>query len=168
MATYIKIASNTVGAGGVASVTFSSIPSTYTDLVLHTSVRGSAASNNTLLSFNGSGGTAYTDRIVYGTGSAAASQVDSATSAVYAMNNPSTYTASTFASGCFYIPNYASANYKSISYDGAQETNATPAYMYLMAGVWANTAAINSITCLPNSGNYVQYSTFTLYGISNA
>ena len=48
--TYIKIASNTVGSGGVSSITFSSIPQTYTDLVIKASVRTSRGFTNDALS----------------------------------------------------------------------------------------------------------------------
>ena len=54
--TYTLIASNTVGSGGAASISFSSIPSTYTDLLVKISTRDNTGSfNDMLLTFNGSG-----------------------------------------------------------------------------------------------------------------
>jgi len=79
--------------------------------------------------------------------------------------NESGYTASTFASGEMYIPNYAGSNSKSFSADSVQETNASLAYSYLMAGLWSNSSAITSIALTPFTGNFAQYSTATLYGI---
>ena len=170
--TYTLISSNTVGSGGVASVTLGSIPATYTDLLLKYSMRTaySGVSNNTLIEFNGSGGTAYSLKALYGTGTSAASfsrSSGASTDAGYA--NGSTATASTFANNEIYIPNYASANYKSFSVDSVIENNASAADSMLAAGLWSNTSAITSIKITDFSSNTIsQYSTFYLYGISNS
>ena len=160
--TYTLIASNTVGSGGAATVTFSSIPSTYTDLLLKASARSSSSTGYFTIEFNGSS-SGYTSRDIYGTGSAAGSQTDTIASA---RSNPSTYTASTFASSDIYIPNYAGSNYKSLSVDTVQENNATAVTTEMLANLWSNTAAITSIVLAQVSGSFVQYSTFYLYGIS--
>lgn len=170
--TFVKIASVTVGAGGAASMTFSSIPSTYTDLCLKISARSlySGVDNNFTIQFNSSGGTAYSQRVLYGTGSAAGSF--SRTAQPYVdpgYLNGNTSTSNTFGNAEIYIPNYAGSNNKSLSSDSVTENNATAADMALGAGLWANTAAITSITIADyNSNNFVQYSTATLYGIKNS
>ena len=68
-----------------------------------------------------------------------------------------------------YIPNYSGSTYKSLSIDGVTEDNVTSntgPYASLYAGLWSNSAPINSITLYPNgSANFAQYSTFTLYGV---
>jgi hypothetical protein len=166
MPTYTKIASNTVGAGGVSSVTFSSIPATYTDLVVKLSVRTNAAGTYDQLnwSFNGTT-TGYTNRILQGDGTSAASY--NAATRELGIINGNTATASTFSSTDFYMPNYTSSSFKSYSIDSVTEHNATTAYSQLDAGLWSNTAAVTSIAI--NAGStFLQYSTFTLYGISNA
>lgn len=172
MATYIKIASTTVGAGGAASVTFSSIPSTYTDLVVKMSTRSTSTGNvavNTYIKFNGTS-TGYSERLLYGNGTAAASASQSTTQFNWAGQMPAvSATANTFSNAEVYIPNYTSANYKSISADSVTENNATSASIYVDAGLWSNTPAITSIAFTEQYGaNFAQYSTFTLYGISNA
>jgi len=53
-------------------------------------------------------------------------------------------------------------------FDSVDETNATAAPMYMVAGVWNQTSAITSIKFTPNTGNFAQYSSATLYGISNS
>ena len=75
--TYEPIATYTIPSAQ-ASYTFNSIPSTYTDLCLKGSLRSSdaAAFVNYQVKFNNSGGTAYSVRMVYGTGSAAASAAE--------------------------------------------------------------------------------------------
>lgn len=167
MPTYTLIASNTVGAGGVASVTFSSIPATYTDLVIKISARTTFAQvyDWANIRFNGST-TGFTGRILYGDGATAAASVSAANGPIINGNNA---TANTFGNSEVYIPNYTSANFKSLSSDGANETNNSTAYLSLNADLWSNTAAITSVNITPNSGSSLtQYSTFTLYGISNA
>jgi hypothetical protein len=162
--TYVLISSNTVGSGGVASVTFSSIPATYTDLKLSYSMRNTAFWSS--ISFNGSSAN-FSSRWINGNGSA----VNSGTrtdNTEFVLGELSTYTANTFTNGDIYIPNYASANYKSFSIDAVNENNATLAYTHLGTGLWSNGAAITSITITPSSGNILEYSTFYLYGIKNS
>jgi hypothetical protein len=166
--TLFQLATTTVGSGGVSSVTFSAIPQVYTDLVIKASVRTtwSGAADNLLISFNGSS-TSFSGKLLYGTGSAASSTSMTDNSNTL-LTDGATATASTFGNGEFYIPNYTSGNYKSISSDSVNETNATAAYQYLYAGLWSNTSAITSIGFTSqNSSNFVQYSTFTLYGVRN-
>jgi hypothetical protein len=163
--TYTLISSVTVGSGGAATIDFTSIPSTYTDLLVSTSLRITAASGSTNITFN-SNTSNYTNRWLQGDGSSATSGNNAGRFAE--VPNYSGYTASTFSNSQIYIPNYASGNNKSYSSDTANENNATQAYMYLIAGLWSNTSAITSIQLSPSSGNFVQYSTAYLYGISNA
>ena len=163
--TMTLIASNTVGSGGASSVTFSSIPATYTDLVVKYSVRVSTNTIGLQMAFNGSSAN-YSAKFLEGSGSSADSY-NSTTLAGY--DNSGTYTANTFGNGEIYISNYTSANYKSISSDSVVENNATLGLQALVAGLWSNTAAITSLTFTSdNSANFVQYSTFYLYGISSS
>jgi hypothetical protein len=167
MATYIQIGSTvTVGAGGAATITFSSIPATYTDLVLVTSLRSDKPSygfSNFSLSINGSTST-FTTRYVEGNGASATSG-STTTGASGNINGPAS-TASTFSNTQFYFPNYASSANKSYSLDHVTEANATTAWMNLTAGLWSTTSAITSLTLTEgNSSVFAQYSTASLYGI---
>jgi hypothetical protein len=163
--TYIKIASVTVGSGGSTTIDFTSIPSTYTDLKLVSSLRGDANTVDMTYTFNGLT-TNQTGRLLRGNGSSAATGTDTL---IYGLQNASTYTASTFTNSELYIPNYASSNNKSMSQDGATENNATLSYTYLVAQLWSASAAINAISLVAgSSGKFVQYSTATLYGIKNS
>ena len=170
MATYNLIASNTVGSGGASSITFSSIPSTYTDLKVVYSFRGTTTgANDVRVTFNGSTAN-YTSRILFGNGSTAASITDTNTFASYAgIQNNSSTTTSTFSNGEIYVPNYTvSGVNKSFSGDAVSENNATSAVTELGANVWTGTAAITSVTLTNPSGDFVQYSTAYLYGIKNS
>lgn len=163
--TFVKIATVTVGAGGASSMVFSSIPSTYTDLLVDVSGRSSNASvsQSTYIKFN-SITTGYSSRNLYGSGASAASN-SSTDGYIGEFVTGSTATASTFGSGLIYIPNYAGSNNKSYSVDWVTENNATTAYAGFTAGLMSNTAAITDITI---TANFVQYSTATLYGISKS
>jgi hypothetical protein len=164
--TFVKIASVTVGSGGAATMDFTSIPATYTDLLVKVSSRFDANQNNVFVSYNGSS-SSFSFRSLYGNGSIAGS-TNGATNAAFLSENAS-YTASIFASADFYIPNYAGNNYKSASSDSVQENNTTTAFAFLYSSLWSNTAAITSITLTPDTGaNFVQYSTATLYGIKSS
>lgn len=168
--TFIKIASVTVGSGGASNITFSSIPSTYTDLFIALSSRNDSASVAVLLQLNGDTGNNYSWRRIQGTGSAVSSSSGSSVAYVDgAISSGSTDTASTFGSTQIYIPNYLLSQNKSISIDSVSENNGTTAYSRLTAGLWSSSSAITSVKVYPDaSGNFVQYSTATLYGIKNS
>lgn len=169
--TYTLISSVTVGAGGASSIDFSSIPATYTDLKVVLSGRSTraAVNCNCFLTFNGSSAAAYTDRYLQGDGAAATSGNDVSATSVFFGSLPGTsVTASTFGNLEIYIPNYAGSNNKSYSADSVIENNATSALAYLIAGLWANTAAITSISLTASGFNFVQYSNAYLYGIKNS
>jgi len=165
--TYTLIASSTVGSGGAATIYFTSIPATYTDLKVVVSARTSVTvgANGYYydVTFNGTSAN-RSGRYLEGTGSAA----NSGTFTLYGVSDASDQTASTFSNGELYIPNYASANYKSASFDSVQENNATASRAIFSAGLWSDVAAITSVTFTPAGGSFVQYSTAYLYGISNS
>jgi len=165
--TYKKIASVTVGSGGAADIEFTSIPGTYTDLVLKVSARCDFATLVTQMniSFNASTSN-FTWRFLSGDGSAAGSSSGSNNRG--GIDNGSTSTASTFSNTEIYIPNYAGSTNKSYSSDSVVENNATQGYGNLLAGLWSQTSAITSIKLTDASGNFVQHSTATLYGISKS
>ena len=165
--TYTLIASNTVGSGGAASISFSSIPSTYTDLLVKISTRDNTGSfNDMLLTFNGSA-SGYTNRLLYGSGTGSGSTSSGTTSIPIIANDGASNTSNTFSNSEIYVPNYAGSNYKSVSIDAVSENNTATAYAYLIAGLWSNTAAINQIT-ITSANTFVQYSTAYLYGIKNS
>jgi hypothetical protein len=168
--TYVAIATVTVGSGGANSIDFNSIPGTYTDLIILTSIRDTSAGSSPAqgaIRFNGDSGNNYYRRYIRGNGSTADGGASAAISAyVWRVIQPGGATANTFGSTFIYIPNYASSNLKSISMDNITENNATEAHQELSAGLWNSTAAITSISILGASGQIIgQHSTATLYGI---
>jgi len=167
MSTHIKISTITVGAGGAASIDFTSIPATYTDLKFVLSLRSTAAVNaiEVILNFN-SNTTGFTAKQIYGEGVNALSTSPTTRTGGFTIGTSGT--ASVFSNTELYIPNYTSANYKSYSVDTVMENNIIGAYSALIAGLWSNTSAITSIGFSPSSGNFAQYSSATLYGIKSS
>jgi hypothetical protein len=160
--TFEKIASVTVGAGGAASMDFTSIPNTFTDLaILMTSKRtNSGGSGSAMMQFNGVT-TSYSYVRVFGNGSVTSS--GSGTDPL--IGEAGEFNENGWSSNYVYIPNYTSSNNKSYSADGLRENNATTAFMQFIAGLWSNTAAITSISIKPVTGTWIQYTTAYLYGI---
>ena len=174
--TFTKIASVTVGSGGAASMEFTSIPAIYTDLCVKISARSDRNvyyTSFTVMTLNGSA-TSYSRRSVNGNAGTAYSQSGTDAPIYVGFTSQATSTANTFSNTEIYIPNYAGSNNKSFSSDTVMENNdATNYYLGLYSGLWSNTAAITSIKLELTDGgstyyNFVQYSTATLYGISNS
>ena len=152
-----------------SSVTFSSIPQGYTDLMLFVSFRSSTEdiANNTWLTFNGVGGTAYTTRQIYtsnGTSAVSGAEVGTARSSQI-FTSSSASPAQTFGNMLIHVPNYSSSKIKSWSADWACENTAASCHLGLAAGQFNSTAAITSINLQPYCCAWLANSTATLYGI---
>jgi hypothetical protein len=162
------------------SVTFANIPQTgYTDLKIVVSARGSNTdgySGPLWVRFN-SNTANYSNRALFANDSTTASSGTNSygiTSAGYSGEVPgANLTASTFSNTEIYVPNYNGSSNKSFSVDGTSENNAATIYTFslaLNANLWTNTSAINSVTLLLGNTvgnvNFVQYSTFSLYGLA--
>jgi hypothetical protein len=156
-------------------MSFTSIPQTYTDLVVLGSTRSTTTDAPLCYRLN-STTSGYTGKYVCGLGGSGteSSSLTTLTAgaggtwgrAANVGNCVSSDTANTFASWRMYILNYTSANNKSISLDVVTENNAATAYPELDALVWANSAAITTVAfAVYNLGSFAQYSTATLYGI---
>lgn len=170
--TYTLITSQTLSRSA-ASVTFSSIPSTYTDLVLRISARhdGALTASNMKLRLNSDTGSSYSDIRLYGNGSTATSA--SATAGTYdaaytGFIDAASATSNTFTNGEIYIPSYTSSAKKPYSTYYATENNATTGYNWTSAQLWQGTSAITSIQLETGGYNFVSGSSFYLYGIKNS
>ena len=171
MSTYILIQSQTL-ASSARTVTFSSIPATYTDLVLRVSARGDVNANDQIiLQINTDTSTNYSATGLYGNGATAATNQYSTSAPSYTGYNVvgSGATANTFSNAEFYIPNYTSSANKPISQFGVEETNATTAYLSANAILWRGTSAVNQLYLTTvNNANFITGSSFYLYGISSS
>lgn len=149
-----------------ASITFTSIPQTYTDLLLKFSTRDNSGSyiNNMNININSSSSN-FSTKTIMKLGGSASSGTETTN---LAFSTGSTATSTTFTNGEVYFPGYTSSSYKSYSAESASENNASDNGMILETGLWSNTAAITSITFTPTSASFVSGSTFYLYGIKNS
>lgn len=172
--TYKLIASNTLSSSA-ASVTFSSIPNTYTDLVLKGSVRSDESGSLESLiyfEFNSNTATNYSVTVLRGSGFGADSFRFTNQNYIRSTSgaNATTSTANTFTNFELYVPSYTVSQNKPVFNFSAMETNATEAYIVATAGLWRNTAAVSSVKIgFGNAGvNFVSGSSFFLYGIKNS
>lgn len=166
-----KIGSTTVSVT-TATISFTSIPQTYKDLLLIMNSRETSAAvyariwikvNANASGYAESG--AYTQG--YNNGAFFGDRTD-----YWYYNNyipAANATANSFGPSSFYIPNYASAFYKCVSGHSvgvnAVATNPTGTRQGITTGLWANTSAITSIAMIGGSGDYAAGTTATLYGI---
>jgi hypothetical protein len=170
--TYTLISAQTL-ASSAASVTFSSIPATYTDLVVKISCRSDRTTYGSAIGFYpNASSTASSWTYLYGNGSAAGSSLGTASYSPIGNVNGASQTANSFNSAEIYIPNYAGAAVKPFSTFGVNEYNSAstaPIYMAAYAGLYNATTAISNFTLQPDGGfNFVTGSSFYLYGIKNS
>ena len=154
----------TVGSGGAASITFSAIAADWTDLYIVVSARGEFASDYDVFDVYPNGSSANdTFRVLRGNGSSASSETDAFIRVRYSANNA---TANTFGNASIYIPNYRASAAKSFSIDAVTENNTTQAFQEITAGLWNVTDPITSITLQSILGEFAQYSSASLFGIT--
>lgn len=170
--TYVLISSSLL-TSTTASVTFSSIPATYTDLVVRVSGRSdqTASAHSIRFYINGNTGSPYSFTRLLANGSTTSTYTSGLNNELYFNNAVSTdsNTVSTFGSAEIYISNYLGATRKPMSSSQAQETNASSANMGITAALTDIEAAITSIEIATNPGtSYVAGSSFYLYGIKNS
>ena len=160
-ATYTPIATTT--ASGSSAVSFTSIPSTYTDLhivAVGTSSTAGSSVNYWRMTFNGDSSSGlYSDTYLYGNGSSAASSRDTGGNVMYlGYVGQTSNTAQPIST--FDIMNYAnSTTYKTVLARGSAASDSVGA----MVGLWRNTNAINRVDLFMSSATVS--GTFTLYGI---
>ena len=164
-----SIATVTVGAGGSASVDFTSIPSTYKHLQIRCLLKDTTSGSTddpAIIRFNGDSGSNYSNHGLYGTGSSASTIASAPTSYIFAYGTPSNNFSNVFGAAIIDILDYTDTNkYKTTRWLNGFDANTTPSSIDFYSGSWRNTAAISSIQFLPVNNNWAQYSSFALYGI---
>jgi hypothetical protein len=163
-----------VGSAGLASLTFSNIPQTYTHLQIRVTGRStvSGTGDNLYMRFNGDTGSSYRLHQLYGDGtsiySGATGSLD--TSFFNIALSGSTSASNIFGAGTVDILDYTNTNKNKVfrSLSGSNYNGASLGFVIFRSGLWVNTAAITSITCYPGSGSFAQNSIISLYGLKSA
>jgi len=162
--TYVLIASQVLGSSA-NTVTFSSIPSTYKDLVIRISARDTVTGTAYAESYgkpNNQTASASVRNLRTITGNTVTSNSDSPTSVFYSTS--SSATASTFSNAEIYVPNYTVSQYKQSSLFSVTENNALQMAIAVGASLWQNTTSISSYV-IKAQGSFDVGSSFYLYGI---
>jgi len=171
--TYTLIKGDTLAAAA-ATYTFTAIPSTFTDLVVMTSTRGSQVNANTnmYIQFNGDSSAIYSWTRIDATGTTASGANFTNDNQLRANKTTAdNATANTFSSYELYLPSYTASQNKPVSTINAQENNTTANgdwYIDARANLYGSTTAISSVTFSLASGNFMTGSSFYLYGIKNS
>jgi hypothetical protein len=166
--TYQAISTVTVGSGGAATIEFTAIPQTFSDLLIVYSARSDNSAsnwNNIKLAFNSSTANGSWQYLAgYNNGVAA----NIVSGQIEAWINFNASTANVFSNSMVYISDYTSSYNKPINIDSITEGNQQDIMRGITAALWSNSAAITAISATPSSGSFMQYSTATLYGIKNS
>lgn len=166
---YDSIATTTVGGGGAASITFSSIPATYRHLQVRCLMRSAGASANLTMQINGDTTNNYTYHVLYGDGSTVTA-AGAGTGLPYNFTGympVSSSTASAFGTAVTDILDYANTSkYKTTRSLTGADMNGS-GLVELASGLWLSTSAVTSLVFKVSDGasNFAQYSSFALYGI---
>ena len=167
-----SIATYTVGAGGSSNISFTSIPQTYTHLQIRWVCRISAPTTDENLQLqvgNSSidSGSNYSLHYVFANGSSvSAGYTANSTGANLGRLTGSSATTGIFGVGVIDILDYTSTKYKTFRGLSGHDENGSGTE-WVASGSWRNTSAIDTIQLnqLYGSGNFIQYSSFALYGV---
>jgi hypothetical protein len=163
--TYVALATQTLGSAA-ATVTFSSISGSYTDLVLVASpLRDATTGGYVTMQFNSDTGSNYSNTGLLGDGTATQSSRTSSQTFAYlnwgasglSTTNPNTMIAS--------FQNYSNTTTNKSYLSRANQAGSS---VDAVVGLWRSTAAISTIAIFRSTGSFAVGSTFSLYGIAAA
>ena len=164
-ATYEKIATTTLGSAN-ATVTFSSIAGTYTDIVIVCNLSISSGTGNSKIQFNSDTGSNYSVTRLRGNGASATSDRFASQDSIIA--GAAVISATTPTLRVFDLFSYAGSTNKTLLISESADFNGTGIVSNIV-GLWRNTSAINTILIFTSAGvNFSVGTTATLYGILKA
>jgi hypothetical protein len=163
--TYTAIATQTLGSAAT-SVTFSSIPSTYTDLILICSMIATATLDSRV-TFNSDSGTNYSATRLMGDGTSATSN-RSSNRAWIDLNYVGGVGTTAPTTSILQMNNYSNATTYKTTLLRANELSGTYQGTEAAVGLWRNTAAITRLDIVASASTFATGSTFSLYGIAAA
>jgi hypothetical protein len=162
--TYEPIATQTL-ASAVATISFTSIPATYTDLKII--LNGTQTGGNLDLQFNSDTATNYSQTYIYGDGTNVATASRLSVSQIQ-LSEYSALNSTTPSNRYIDIFSYAGTSYKTVINVESQDNNGT-GFTLNGVGMWRSTSAITSISLTATGANTLKIGTIaTLYGIKAA
>jgi hypothetical protein len=167
---YESIASAT-GTGSSGTITFSSIPSTYTSLqIRYNAIQTGAGGQALRMQVNSDTGSNYARHLFRGNGTGTVQSIGSASSTFISLSANGVGLDTVYpSSGIIDIQDYASTTrYKTVRDFGGKDNNTTSSGVNLNSGLWMNTAAITSISLLIPADSFTTDTTVSLYGIKGA
>jgi hypothetical protein len=170
--TYELIASNTLTTD-TASVTFSAIPATYTDLLVKCSVRlsdnGISVASFYVYANGVTTGGLYSNTRIQAEGSSVSSgRVSNSNVGLAVTTTQDGATSNTFGSAEIYLPNYTVSSNKAFSVNNVAENNSSTVNLVgARAVLWRSTNTISSLQFSADS-TFMTGSSFFLYGIKNS
>jgi len=164
---YESIATVTVGSGGSSSISFTSIPATYTHLQIRYMTLFSQANYAGYIQFNSDTASNYAWHRIFGSGSTVtAGNATSQSNGLFGLGAASS--TNTPGGGVTDILDYDNTNkFKTVRDLSGTDANGN-GYIQFASSLWRSTSAITSIQLSPASGVYNQYSQFALYGIKES
>jgi hypothetical protein len=171
MATTYQFITSTILSTTATSVTFSSVPQTFTDLVIKATYRSSAASAfgaNPFVRFNSDSSSLYSYIFLQGNGSGLSTGTQNEINlATMQSSTTAGNTANTFTSNELYISNYTGTLVKPFSQYKTAENQSTNNETHVFASLYRGTSPITTITFGISGSNFIADSSFYLYGIKN-
>lgn len=158
---YDALAVVTVPSGGVTSITFAGIPSTYKHLQIRAIAKASGSNFNPKMQFNGDTGSNYSWHYLYGDGSSVISGAGATQAFIY--NSIISTNASMYNAFVIDILDYANTSKFKTTRELSGEDRNGSGEIALWSGNWRSTSAITSVTF--SNGTFDQYSQFALYGV---
>jgi hypothetical protein len=164
---YESIQTTTVSGGGASSISFTSIPATFTHLQIRHSATNSSADRFFKIQFNSDTASNYSYHVLQGDGASATASAGATQAFGICGLVPNSTTLPGV--GITDVLDYANTNkYKTTKSLAGGDMNGAGGYVILYSSSWRSTSAITSITITPSTGNFSQYSSFALYGIKGA
>jgi hypothetical protein len=174
--TMTLISTATVGSGGAATISFTSIPSTYTDLKVIYCFKPPAGDVGIKINFN-STTSGYSDIYIQALNTTSTPSALAKGTNVFAgvaayggaIADSSLSSGNLFNNAELYVPNYTASQYKAFVVSNVGEADRNLGFIEEISSLWSNNAAIDRIDFTVNGGgNFAQYSTASLYGIKNS
>ncbi len=165
-----SIATVTVGSGGAANIEFTSIPGTYQHLQIRGLTKSDSASADSqwfYLQVNSDTASNYNSHQLYGTGASAVATNNSSDAIRLGGSVRSSAASQMFTAHVIDILDYAntSKNTTFRSFSGWDTNNTTTGVVWQSSGLWRSTSAVTSLKFGIIVENFVQHSTFALYGV---